>query len=328
MVSAKSSLVHCNATPAESHSNWTDLIREVITSDILADRLEARISLIEEMPLDDELTIVTGYINIGDFQKGAIAWFTPQLYRHWLKIFSRISNPVVAFFDNPSDAARFKVLRSNFPPEKTQVHVISRREIWAFNNLYPKIKDIYSKPDYPKHPPNTVLPEYSCVMHAKYEFMLRAIYNNPFNTLYFAWLDVGLFRTEVDREDTTEPFELYIPQNMDQYRVAYTKIYHRVPSLPTRDIFFDNYVWVCGCFFVGRASIMIRWVTEYMKYADYFLCQNIMNTDQQVLYAMFNIAKPEISIQEYRPPEGTENPWFYLGYLSKDAGKKRQKGGT
>lgn len=46
--------------------------------------------------------------------------------------------------------------------------------MWSFG-LRDAIQQIYSRSGYPKYTPNTVLPEYSCAMHAKYDIMRRSI---------------------------------------------------------------------------------------------------------------------------------------------------------
>ena len=63
--------------------------------------------------LRDDVTIVTAYFNIGSFQKGGLRSqvFTTQLYRNWMKIFNRIDNPVVAYFDDVNDLEYFRDLR-------------------------------------------------------------------------------------------------------------------------------------------------------------------------------------------------------------------------
>ena len=132
-------------------------------------------------------------------------------------------------------------------------------------------------------------------MHAKYELMLQAVYNNHFNILYFAWLDIGLYRKLIDKEEgLNETFEIYIPPDMDQNKVAYNKVFNRSEDMTLENIMLTNQVWVCGCYFVARASVMLRWVAQYMKHVEYFLCQDIMNTDQQVLYGIFNAGQPDI----------------------------------
>ena len=208
--------------------------------------------------MKDEVTIVTAFLNIGDFLREGQLRSAEGSYKHWMTIYSRIKNPVIAWFDNPDDAKYFKQIRSSSPNRRTIIYVINRNETWSFSTLQPKIKSIYDRPGYPKLNPNTVLPEYSCVMHAKYELMLRAVYNNHFNILYFAWLDIGLYRKLIDKEEgSKETFEIYIPPDMDQNKVAYNKVFNRSEDMTLENIMLTNQVWVCGCYFVARDSVML-----------------------------------------------------------------------
>ena len=217
-------LASCDPSLSVPHNNWTTLTHHVINNITFLDKLAAHIELKENNNLlNDE---VTAYFNLGNFKKGSQQRSAQQSYQRWMNIFSLISNPVIAWFDNPVDAGYFQKIRSSLPENRTMVHVIHRSSTWSFSNTEPKIKHIYSRPGYPKYHPNTVLPEYSSVMHAKYELMFRAVYENHFNTLYFAWLDIGLFRQMVD-ESPIEHFELYIPPGMEQNKVAYSKVYTR-----------------------------------------------------------------------------------------------------
>ena len=47
-----------------------------------------------------------------------------------------------------------------------------------------------------------------------------------------------------------------------------------------------------------------------------------ISTDQQVIYTVYNTMKPRTKLQVYLP-DGRSDPWFHLGYLSRDAGAKK-----
>ena len=59
---------------------------------------------------------------------------------------------------------------------------------------------------------------------------------------------------------------------------------------------------------------MQRWTAEYMRATERFLGRNIMNTDQQVLYAMYNSRNASDIVQTYKGT-GKYDVWFHLGYL-------------
>ena len=230
---------------------------------------------------------------------------------HWLRVFSRIQNPVIAYFETNQDLKYFEKMRKDLNANLTKTVLVNRNDLWAFG-LYTKIAKILCKPGYPVFEPNTVIPEYASVMHAKYELMQKSIIENPFRTKYFCWLDVGLFRALAKSPGPN--FSLNLPTNFDDTKVAYAEVY-KPNNISLEQIFLTNLVWVCGCFFVAEQNVMLRWVEEYMMFVDYFLEQGFTNTDQQAIYAIFNRGNPQTNIQTYR---GGPNRWFHLGYLCKD----------
>lgn len=274
--------------------------------------------------LQDDITIVTAYFNLGPFQKGDTqpANFTPFLYHSWIHVFARIENPVVAYFERDEDVQLFQRIRARrFPENQTRVYKASRSDLWSFG-LLPLIQKIYKKDGYPKYHPGTVVPEYSATMHAKYELVHRTALENPFKTKYFSWLDVGLFRSVW--EGSKEPnFWLYLPPNFDPTKVAYAEVFNRSTGIDPKRIFILNKEWVCGCIFIGRIDTMIKWTEQYMNATEKYLQKGYMNTDQQVLYSMANEGYP-IEMQVYQKPAEYE-AWFHLGYTCMEEGAKRRK---
>ena len=271
-----------------------------------------------DIPYSDEVTLVTAFFNIGDFKKGLTRIYTPNMYKKWMRIFSKISNPIVAYFDDQQFYEYFKSLRTS--SNRTRIFSVQRKDLWAFS-LLPNITKIFSDPNYPKFSPNTVVPEYSCVMHAKYELLLKTIESNPFRTSYFAWIDIGLFRNE--NASLVKMFHMGLPPKFNKKKIAYNEVWKRVTLASPDVIFTINAVWVCGCFFIGYKTEMIKWIHHYMNYTVISLSKGLMNTDQQVIYAMVNDKSYHLdtSLQIYGPREnwggGKWDRWFHLGYLCK-----------
>jgi len=280
----------------------------------------------------NELTVVTAYFNIGEFWKGAGgALMSPRVYRKWLTVFARIENPVVAYFDNADDAALMKVLRKRHP--KTRVIVVDRGTLWSFREMEPRIEQIFMQKHYPWNPPNTVDSKYSAAMHAKYELMRRTIRENPFQSAYLCWLDVGLFRELLTDSVSSsvndeKSFRLALPPRLNSTAVAYTEVYPASPTRPVtaKRIVQENSVYVCGCFFVGRVDVLWHWTTEYLLAVERMVSEKWISTDQQVIYWLFlgegkTKLQPRTKLQLYRADRNS-NVWFYLGYLSKKAGEQ------
>jgi len=280
----------------------------------------------------NELTVVTAYFDIGEFMKGP---FGPMLaastYRRWLTVFAQIRNPVVAYFDNADHVTLMRVLRQKHP--KTRVVLVDRSSLWSFREMEPRIAEIFSRKNYPWNPPNTVVSNYSAAMHAKYELMQRTIRDNPFQTAYICWLDVGLFRDlssgyAASAIYDNKSFQLALPPRLNSSRVAYTLVFPASPTGPrtAERIVIENSVWVCGCFFIGRVDVMWNWASEYLAAVERMVSENWMSTDQQVIYWLFlgegkTKLQPTTSLQLYRVDDGS-NEWFFLGYLAKKAGEQ------
>ena len=272
--------------------------------------------------MSDEVTLVTAYFNIGAFRKGH-GVFVVENYVTWMNTFSIIGNPVYAFFDDENIRKAFLDIRRNFPRSLTKTELVKRKDLWAFRQL-DEVRDIFKR-GYPRHPPSTTVPEYPCIMHAKYELVNNAARRNVFNTKYIAWVDVGYFRRNISN---TPVFSLWLPPNFNDNQIAYSRLRPRNRSLSPHDIVKYNAYWVAGGLFIGRVNLMIDWTREYMDFTDILRTRyNITGTDQHTLYAMFNLNYTETNVQEYRHRPGDINAggWVYLGALCRAEGVKRQR---
>ena len=281
-----------------------------------------------------------------------------------MEVFRYIQNPLVAYFDNITDAEYFCSLMRNHRPchlgERSahlvkdqhastnisfnksylehskplqsdikysqnvnlstaagcKINVFNRNLTWAFK-LLPRIKDIIEKPDYPKHIPTTVIPQYQSIQHLKYELVEDVAKRNPFKTQYFAWVDIGLFRDLLLHSNRIiSPFHIGLPPGFDRSKIAYNEV---VPmrNVSNKDIFYRNLYWVCGCFFIARRAVLLQWVKEYKKFTERFLDEGLANTDQRIIYAIQANEKTMVKIQAYKPRLHV-NRWFDLAYRCKE----------
>ena len=182
------------------------------------------------------------------------------MYKRWMSIFKRINNNLVVYVEDSNYQKYFTLLREHLKT-KTKIFMVNRTELQSFKNIN-KIKKIFKQKGYPQYNPNTIIPEYTCIMHAKYELLRRTIIINPFMSKYIAWIDVGVFRDLVSVKGSLfkkEPlFTLHIPPNFNESAVAYSRVSPRRPYLSSLDIIFGNSVWVCGCYFISSIHVMFR----------------------------------------------------------------------
>ncbi|GAB1604994.1 uncharacterized protein LOC106879582, partial [Argonauta hians] len=262
----------------------------------------------------ETVTLVTAYFQLETFRKGS-SHINSSTYKNWSSVYSRILNPIVFFTDSPAILLNFKKMRSPNLVNLTKLVLVNRTDLWAFG-LKPEIARIFSQNDYPKFYPNTVMPDYSCVMHAKYELLKQSIQQNYFHTDYFMWIDIGYFRYEVKK---TEKFRLILPKGFDVRSVAFSLVCD-FRNLSLKQIIWQNIVWVAGGANVGRSDVLLRFCDDYMASVKRVLSQNLMSTDQQIIYAM-NIYKNWSSVRLQFCHAG----WFCLGYLSKYTWEQHQQ---
>ncbi|XP_014782549.1 uncharacterized protein LOC106877989 [Octopus bimaculoides] len=258
------------------------------------------------MNLSNEISVLTAYFNLGAFAKGSPGHkYTPNGYYKWMSIFGSMTNNLIVYTDDKTAYEYFQKLREKFPKERTKLFLIDKKELWSFN-IEKNISDIFKQPGYPRFLPNTVVPGYSCAMHAKFEVLNRVIRKNYFHTKYFMWLDIGLFRSLT----RTPKFELRVPTNFDDTKVAYSFVFDFKKDVTYKDIIYHNMVWVGGASNLGKYDVLYKFTQEYLNFVNKSLSIKLMSTDQQIIYGMYvDKHKPETKLQLYK------TGWFKLGYL-------------
>lgn len=295
-------------TPEQSHGNTTLVIR------VTPERSHGNTTpVIRVTPgrRHGNTTVVTAFFHLDAFRKGDKGRVTPDMYREWFRKFKYILNPLIVYTDSSEFAQLVKVIRDN--ASNTVVVEVNRNSFWAFAH-YQKISELYSQNDYPKHYPNTVIPGYACVQMAKYDALERAREQNFFSTEYYMWLDVGYFR---DRTSTNY-FFLSKPYGFNDSLVAINLVSAKSSmDIPITTIFHRNLVWVGGGLVFMHRELVLPFTRQFREAASYVLSRNLMNTDQQIVYAMYSregraALHPRIELVLHRPP--TDNQWFHLGY--------------
>lgn len=257
-----------------------------------------------------KLTMVTAYFDIGTFGKLIPSNTRSNMtYFQWFQKFGHVNNPLVVYTD--SDAFVQHVLRVRFHLLAcTRVVKVPRDLIWPFR-ARSKVAEVYAHPGYPKHFPNTVNPDYTCAIHAKFAVMRNAILNGYFPNEYYVWVDASGFRDLDIAAD--ESFSLNTPSDLDPTRVMFSQVtYPDFRTTPT-NIFHDSIVWVAGDAFVGKRDVVLQFSEQYRQATEIFLDRNLSNSDQQVIFAMYTnegrlLVKPTVELQTIT------GDWFGVGY--------------
>ncbi|KAK7505753.1 hypothetical protein BaRGS_00003024, partial [Batillaria attramentaria] len=259
------------------------------------------------------LTIVTAFLDIGQFGKG-----TPgnkrdhRIYEKWSSAYRLVHSPIVFYTDSPAFGRHIQHVRRHLPDLTRVVHV-NRSQLWSFQQK-DKIAAIY-KAGYPKHWPNTVYPDYTCVTHTKFELVEDAILKGYYLSDHVVWMDAGYLRDKAGEAANRSSSMYYVmepPADFDPTRVMCGEIYQPNFNRGWRGIFRGNINWVGGGFFLGRVDLMLKFVRQYTKAVGLFLELHESNVEQQVIYAMYTkegrtIVHPEVELQAVR------GGWFTLG---------------
>jgi len=258
--------------------------------------------------MQENMTLVTAYFDLGRLRKGGGP--DKQVYMNWASAYRFVTNPMIVYTDS-DDFYKFMTKVRNDFQKKTKIFKIERPSLWAFQ-LIDKIKAVFSQPGYPKHSPNTIMP----AQHAKYALVSNAIRDKHFENDFYAWIDIGYFRNNVNYYNF---FQLLAPPDIDKNKIAVNQVWGYTKGLPPSTIFRQNKVWVGGGMFIGTANLILQFEQLYKRAIHDFLDKKIMNTDQQVLYSLYSqegrqALKPDIELQIYVPEKYLGDRWFYLGY--------------
>jgi hypothetical protein len=156
---------------------------------------------------------------------------------------------------------------------------------------------------------------YACVTHAKFDFLLNATEENTFKSKYFMWLDVGYFSSKTP----LKMFQLSKPPSFNETKIAASQIVSNLTQaleLDPNTIFKKKKSIAAAGLLFGERSRIIIFSKLYQRGFRYFLSQNLTNSEQQVIYAIYcdkgnRILKPTVELQYYRTP-GVSN-YHFLG---------------
>ena len=84
-------------------------------------------------------------------------------------------------------------IRKSQPADKTILIRVNRTDLSSFDDLE-DVRKLFADPEYPKFEPQTVNPEWSCAVNAKYDILQMVLDQGHVKTDTLAWLDIGLFK--------------------------------------------------------------------------------------------------------------------------------------
>jgi hypothetical protein len=197
---------------------------------------------------------------------------------------------------------------------KTKLVIISIEELYCSQQPFMDYwkKDI--ERDIEKHIHNMNL---YIIWNEKAMFVGKVMKNNPFNSEFFMWCDIGCFRIKEELSlfksefpsknflNTAKKDKMYV-LNINPFHESDLDI---LPNGFTKS--FQEVNRIGGTMFIGHIDIFEKYVDTYYKYLikymknDYFAGkdQNIMASIVVMCPGLFRLVQPDV---------GEGNPWFYL----------------
>ncbi|XP_059145630.1 uncharacterized protein LOC131932740 [Physella acuta] len=262
---------------------------------------------------EDNITIVTMYLNIGTYKKTSFLffskeWFGTSHYRDWLFSWGKLNNRVIAFFDDEEFIHQFRLRRAHLPEDYTKIVKINRQDLSAFK-YQERVREITAQPSFTVSYP----PEYTCTMDAKYDALQMALEMEDIKTNYLAWMDIGLFR-KIQLEDP--PFLLKVPADFNSSKVGFSQVspYKSISDLTPEEIYQRNLVWVAGGFVLGTKKVLSEFISAYKTTVQTLLGRGLADTDQQVVASMYSSKlawQQKVQIMTYACPRGSFNLFGY-----------------
>ncbi|BFZ01368.1 hypothetical protein BsWGS_04406 [Bradybaena similaris] len=256
---------------------------------------------------EDNITIVTMYLNLGTHSKTSFFLFSRQRYathqyKLWLLSWGKLQNKVVAFFDDDEFIKLFRNIRSHLPESYTIIVKIDKNQLSAFHQK-DRIEDILVNPSFTTSYPA----EYTCTMNAKYDILDMALKQGLIKSKYMAWMDIGLWRK---MQEDDPPYTLKIPPDFNSSKIGFSEVTPRrwLSDLSPREIYEQNIVWVAGGFVLGTKEVVAEFIISYQKTSKILLDQGLADTDQQVITSMYSpdmAGNQKVEIMTYACPRGS-----------------------
>ena len=243
-------------------------------------------------------TIVTGLFDINRNLIDGRSW---QSYLEWFEKTLSINSPMVIFVEEKT----YDFVKSKRSNKNTKIIVQSVQDLKMYKHK-DRIDEIVSSTSYKQSIKDCNRIEcksslYTIIQFSKFEWMLTASNENPFNSDYFIWMDAGLSRF-FDELNTSNR---YPSENMENkllsfgdrvfiqtFCCSYTRLFNAT-TLP-ESYLLDNRSYVMGGLFGGNKTVLPI-IKE--KVDDVFLRlmlnKNIVN-NEQIVFGYLLKTNPEL----------------------------------
>lgn len=239
---------------------------------------------------------------------------TLSQYDEWMANFLKnINNNMVIFCDKDS-YNKICEFRKEYK-DITKICILSLEETYCGSNKYKDIWDYNHSIDIEKniHNPNLYI-----IWNEKAMFVKRVIKQNPFNTDFFCWCDIGCFRNKDDMylfKNTEWPTKNFL-------ETARTDKMYFLNLIPFNDndhiIYkngltrtFERDIRMGGTIFLGHKNVFEEYIKKFYQCMDNYINNNYFAGKDQNIIATLYILFPEL-FKLINPVKNEGDPWFYL----------------
>jgi hypothetical protein len=231
----------------------------------------------------------------------------------WATTFLRIQSPIVLFTEEKM-VEQIRIRRGNLP-----IHIITIPfdEIDTWKLYQTKWKEhVELDPERHIHSP-----ELYAIWAQKAFFVEKAIHENPFQTDFFFWCDIGEFRDPHVPSSILESFPMI--DHMERDKIILQSVGNVIPTdwVPRRDGIRGevishqwNDVRLVGGLWGGGIAGCLQWKKAYQEMLEaYFRVGRFAGKDQQVMLSAYlaNISLANV----VRCTKNHIDEWFFLEHL-------------
>lgn len=245
------------------------------------------------------VTVVTAFYSIP-------SKFNIAKYMEWAANFLQINAPVILFTEEEFTPL-FRALRSNGQPLEVIAIPFLTLDTWK---LY---KDKWISEHAKDHEKHHHSPELYAIWAQKAWFVEKAIQQNPFQTEFFYWCDIGAFRG-LNRPHPEFPQSKHLPRDKILFN-SVASLTEKEQSLgPNAD--FTHVNRIVGGLWGGDKQGCLQWKAAFQAMLEsYFSQGRFAGKDQSVMLSAY-LANPSIAIV-VKPtvPNNLFDVWFFQELL-------------
>jgi hypothetical protein len=224
-------------------------------------------------------TIVTAFFDINRGEKGDGRKI--EEYLEWIKKTLLLNCNLYVV----TEAKFVKFIKDNRPNGFPLIIKEDTLQNASYYKYLPQMKEILESAEYKNRIayPNRVeckLPEYNIIQYSKFGWLERAITENPFNTEYFFWMDIGISRFYLDvNVSQFYPGKQIINNSNDKFIIQCRYDLYTYPIN-------ENFIWGAenlfkGTMFGGKKEIVLKIGNELENvFKTEMLKQNNVNNEQ------------------------------------------------